>query len=1041
MSLSNIEIIGFNSLTNLCTINADEVNTDILTKSNPTITDLEFDQLEGIYTNMTIQEQINAIDTQIGDIGKTYWISVWDTTTQTNPVPNTPRAMVWNNLDPNSSGIVSGPATGSIKVLNGSAYNIQFSVEVKSENSSTKELTIWLRKNGTDVPATASEWDITGNNFYTIGWNWVLDLEDNDYIQIMWASSDTSMTLAYVPAQSVPYSHPSIPSVIITFTNVTGEGARGPTGPQGPEGPQGDRGPKGDKGDTGPAGDGPIAISALALATTAEATAIAAGVAAAGAVTVNGEQSLELAAHSANLNTINNKLSEITLRVPDDWPTNPKWYEVSVDWNINRTGTTFDPQAVKLKTDGASYFHYGLTSNNDIKSNDTITAENIIESKNGISKLYSLNIDNKLFINRNSKPAKKIVLYDANNPDNDYDYTGIWNSGTSTANWFNCEIDGNEGSAFRWYAGDGFGSSRKLLKDITKDSEISYTDDAKFLIQAGSTQMINMVRDFANKNVQMLFIGDTTSLNAYDGRIIQQDSGVSAGLGTMTIDSGTININSAKTDGALNLNAVNNIVQTATNNINLNCGNINMSTGANIVLDANQDVNIGAVLGSVNMTAVDKVSLNADQTKITSSNDKSMVLESNSNSLFKIDCMDNLKIQTISTNGLDITLESSGSQIHTSSELTTNAYEFNSITSGTDMFLKGSTTKGYFEMKSNKALKILADSTSNIDISTVSGDITLDSNLINLKSLSDISINSLYADINLEASDISIKSVPGAILNTAGSGYGVTVTGGQIDLNATSSTTGNLNLKGNASILLQSNSGPVANVAYTDLTMRADTGNLLIETETSGANVAIRTNGSTKLTLNNTTTTHDQNVQMNNNLNVQGTVGVTGLTTMSGGFVASNASQINHDIIIAQDDYITMNTNQLGYTSNLAGSYVSLNNNAWTRIFTTTIPKGVWLVSFLVVDKTGSGAGQIQHREINLSEWDADPRVYRTFRFYIEDNDDVGANSDPRNANQLTGVVTNISSTAKSMYINLHHAWSGISMSAIVSSFTITKIG
>lgn len=1039
MSLSNIEILGYNSLTNLASINADEVNTDILTKVNPTITDLQFDQLEGIHTDMTIQQQIDAIDTQIGDIGKTYWISVWDTTIQTNPVPNTPRAMTWNNSDPNSQGITSGPLTGSIKVLNGSAYNIQFSVEVRKTNSSTSELTIWIRKNGVDVPTSASEWDIVGNDHYTIGWNWVLELADNDYIQIMWASSDSSMSLLYQSAQSVPYSHPAIPSVIITFTNVTGEGARGPTGPQGPEGPQGDRGPKGDKGDTGPAGDGPIAISALALATTAEATAIGALASATTANATNVDQGLTLASHSANLNVLNNKLSEITLRVPDDWPVNPKWYEVSVDWYINRTGTTFDPQAVKLRTDGASYFHYGLTSNNDIKSNDTITAESIIESKSGISKIYSLEIADKLFITRNTKPVKKIIFYDANNPNNDYDFTGIWNGGTSTSNYFNCNIDGLDGSAFRWYAGDGLGLSRKLLKDLTKTSEISYTDDAKFLVQAGSTQVINMVRDFANKNVQMLFIGDTTSLNAYDGRITQQDSGLTAGQGTMSIDSGTININSAKTTGAVNLNSVNDIVQTATNNINLSSANINLSTGANINIDGNQDVNIGAVLGSVNMTAVDKVSLNSDQVKVTTSNATSMLLESSSNSLFKINCKDNLKIQAIDVANSDITFETSGSQIHTSSELTTNAFEFNSITSGIDMFLKGSTTKGHFEMKSNKGLKINTDLSSNMNLNT--GEMYLDANLMTLTSYDNLYLKSTISDILMEASDIEIKSVPGGINNIAGSGFGASVSNGAINLSATSSSVGEVTINGYKSILTQSNYGPITSVANTDLTAISETGNILIETQTSGANIALKTNGTNKLTLNNTTTTHHQNVQMNNNLNVQGTVGVNGVTTMTGGFIASNQSQINHDITIAQNDYNTMSTNQLGYTSVLTGSYVSLNNNAWTRIFTTTIPKGVWLVSFLVADKTGSGSGTIQHREINLSLYDADAREYQTFRYYIENDDGVGANSDPRNANQLTGVVKNISSTPMSVYVNLHHAWSGITMSAIVSSFTITKIG
>jgi len=298
MSINNIENIAFNYLTNLTTINADEVNTDILTKIDPDISDAQFDTLEGINTNQTIQQQIDAIEGQISGIGASYWLSAWDTTTQTNPVANTPREMTWNSSDPSSNGIILGAASGSMKVLNANTYNIQFSVEVHKNNASTSELTIWLRKNGVDVPTTANEYDIKGDDYYTIGWNWVIPLLANDYVQIMWASSDTDMTLYHQAAQTSPYAHPAIPSVMITVTNVTGEGPAGAQGATGPQGPQGPRGFKGNVGPQGPAGDGPIAISALALATAADAAAIALGVTVAG-------QATTIAGLAANINALN----------------------------------------------------------------------------------------------------------------------------------------------------------------------------------------------------------------------------------------------------------------------------------------------------------------------------------------------------------------------------------------------------------------------------------------------------------------------------------------------------------------------------------------------------------------------------------------------------------------------------------------------------------------------------------------------------------------------------------------------------------------
>jgi hypothetical protein len=55
MSISNLDYTSYNYLSNLAVVNANEVNTDILTKSDPDIIDLQFDMLEGINTNETIQ--------------------------------------------------------------------------------------------------------------------------------------------------------------------------------------------------------------------------------------------------------------------------------------------------------------------------------------------------------------------------------------------------------------------------------------------------------------------------------------------------------------------------------------------------------------------------------------------------------------------------------------------------------------------------------------------------------------------------------------------------------------------------------------------------------------------------------------------------------------------------------------------------------------------------------------------------------------------------------------------------------------------------
>jgi hypothetical protein len=49
----------------MASVNAEEVNTNILTKTDPDISDLQFDMLEGINTNETIQQQIDNVSVDI----------------------------------------------------------------------------------------------------------------------------------------------------------------------------------------------------------------------------------------------------------------------------------------------------------------------------------------------------------------------------------------------------------------------------------------------------------------------------------------------------------------------------------------------------------------------------------------------------------------------------------------------------------------------------------------------------------------------------------------------------------------------------------------------------------------------------------------------------------------------------------------------------------------------------------------------------------------------------------------------------------------
>ncbi len=93
-------------------------------------------------------------------------------------------------------------------------YNYQFSAQIDMSSGSGQHIFIWLRKNGVDIPWTASQVAIQGTSAETIpSWNFLLDINAGDYIELMWsASSDKILLKAVNPVSPVP----AIPSVIIT---------------------------------------------------------------------------------------------------------------------------------------------------------------------------------------------------------------------------------------------------------------------------------------------------------------------------------------------------------------------------------------------------------------------------------------------------------------------------------------------------------------------------------------------------------------------------------------------------------------------------------------------------------------------------------------------------------------------------------------------------------------------------------------------------------------------------------------------------------
>lgn len=187
-----------------------------------------------------IQSQLQALQSQIaevtaGDIGglqaglqslalapppKEFrtprYGSFYDTTTQTAAAINTAYAFTLNTTDL-SYGVTRGSPTSRIYVDRPNVYNVQFSAQLDKTSGGVGLVWIWLRKNGVDVPDSAGQVRIQGNDAELVSaWNYLVQLNAGDYIEVMWEVDDISVQILYEAATAV---HPAIPSVILTVTD------------------------------------------------------------------------------------------------------------------------------------------------------------------------------------------------------------------------------------------------------------------------------------------------------------------------------------------------------------------------------------------------------------------------------------------------------------------------------------------------------------------------------------------------------------------------------------------------------------------------------------------------------------------------------------------------------------------------------------------------------------------------------------------------------------------------------------------------------
>lgn len=135
---------------------------------------------------------------------------------------NTATAITLNNSASFNSGITVA-SSSRVTFDTAGVYEITVSIQFLNSDTNEHDATIWFRKNGTDIVASASKVTVPKTSVGGALLFQVTLFESvtaSQYIEAMFAVENTAVTLEYAAAQSSPFICPAIPSVILVAKRI-----------------------------------------------------------------------------------------------------------------------------------------------------------------------------------------------------------------------------------------------------------------------------------------------------------------------------------------------------------------------------------------------------------------------------------------------------------------------------------------------------------------------------------------------------------------------------------------------------------------------------------------------------------------------------------------------------------------------------------------------------------------------------------------------------------------------------------------------------
>ena len=147
-----------------------------------------------------------------------------DGTDQTAANTTTAYAITFDTTDFSNGVTLSN--SSRLNVSQAGIYNLQFSIQFTNTTNASQDVDVWFRKNGTNIDKSNSRFGFAprkgaGDPYHTIAaLNFFVNLAANDYVEIMWRTTDVGVQIEHYAASSTP-TRPAVPSVIATLSFVS----------------------------------------------------------------------------------------------------------------------------------------------------------------------------------------------------------------------------------------------------------------------------------------------------------------------------------------------------------------------------------------------------------------------------------------------------------------------------------------------------------------------------------------------------------------------------------------------------------------------------------------------------------------------------------------------------------------------------------------------------------------------------------------------------------------------------------------------------